>query len=160
MNWLEFLKEERAKYPGGTKWSTSFRTASPRTGRKEIRWWARLSNVVLVPTATHASWPNPVETHAKDIEELALPGQRSSLRCSTWSGPGSGGRVSEPGTEVAGKEVPGHRTSEPSKTGRGPVWLRATKLEHPSWPVNAGIESASEVDPSSESSSPKTKPTP
>ncbi|NNN18067.1 MAG: hypothetical protein HKL79_06890, partial [Thermoplasmata archaeon] len=41
---------------------------------QEIRWWARLNNVVLVPTATHASWQNPVETHARDLEELALPG--------------------------------------------------------------------------------------
>ena len=41
---------------------------------QEIRWRARLNNVVLVPTATHASWRKPVESHAKDIEELALPG--------------------------------------------------------------------------------------
>ena len=30
--------------------------------------------MIPVPTASHASWMNPVAAHAKEIEELALPG--------------------------------------------------------------------------------------
>lgn len=72
-NWQEFVAEERAKYPPeqpvyliqdglSTHWTPA------------VRQWAREHEVILVPTATHASWMNPVETHAKGIEELALPG--------------------------------------------------------------------------------------
>jgi transposase len=73
VKWLEFLKEERAKYPTDqVVYIIQDGLSSHWT--QEIRWWARLNNVVLVPTATHASWQNPVETHARDLEELALPG--------------------------------------------------------------------------------------
>jgi transposase len=40
----------------------------------EIREWAKKNRVTLVPTATNASWMNPVECHTGDIEKLALDG--------------------------------------------------------------------------------------
>ena len=36
--------------------------------------WARMNKVTLVPTATNASWMNPVECHTGDIQKLALDG--------------------------------------------------------------------------------------
>ena len=39
-----------------------------------MRAWARENNVSLVPTATNASWMNPVECNAGDIEHMALSG--------------------------------------------------------------------------------------
>jgi hypothetical protein len=49
-------------------------SSAPKLANLPAPLTARLNNVVLVPTATHASWQNPVETHARDLEELALPG--------------------------------------------------------------------------------------
>lgn len=46
----------------------------------EIRAWAEDNNVELVATATHASWMNPVECHAGDIQDLALSGTNFSSR--------------------------------------------------------------------------------
>lgn len=39
-----------------------------------IRAWAREARVTLVPSATQASWMNPVESHAGDLQKLALDG--------------------------------------------------------------------------------------
>lgn len=128
VNWLEFLKEERAKYPAdepvyliqdglSTHWTAA------------VRQWAREHEVILVPTATHASWMNPVETHAKDIEELALPGTHFTT-------------VAEVGDAL--DAAVGYRNEERQKRGkrfrdtvrknrrhqaRVPIWLRTTKAE-------------------------------
>lgn len=72
-NWFEFLREERAKYP------TSEPVFVIQDGLSAhwtptIRAWAREKNVTLVPTATNASWMNPIECHAGDIQKLALDG--------------------------------------------------------------------------------------
>ena len=40
----------------------------------DIRRWAHSANTTLVPTATNASWMNPVECHNGDIQKLALSG--------------------------------------------------------------------------------------
>ena len=119
VRWLEFLKEERAKYPAD-------QAGVHRPGRAqlaldaEIRWWARLNNVVLVPSATHASWMNPVETHARDLEELALPGDALHDGGGGRRGVGRGGGVSERGADPSGKKTPGHRSEEPTAPSADP----------------------------------------
>lgn len=40
-----------------------------------VRQWARVNQVRLFATLTHASHLNPVERHAGDIQKRALPGQ-------------------------------------------------------------------------------------
>jgi len=40
----------------------------------DIRRWANSTNTALVPTATNASWMNPVECHTGDIQKLAMSG--------------------------------------------------------------------------------------
>ncbi len=71
--WLEFLKGERSKYP------LDERVYMIQDGlfahwTRDIRKWARRSMVTLVPTATNASWMNPVECHTGDVQKLALDG--------------------------------------------------------------------------------------
>lgn len=90
--------------------------------------WARLNNVVLVPTATHASWQDPVKTHAKDIEELALPG-RSSPR---WRrGEALDAAVAYQNEEQIrrGKRFWDTVRKNRRHQARIPVWLRTTKAE-------------------------------
>ncbi len=71
--WLEFLKNERSKYP------LDKRVYVIQDGLRahwtdEIQSWARRNKTTLVPTATNASWMNPVECHTGDIQKLALDG--------------------------------------------------------------------------------------
>jgi transposase len=71
--WLDFLRDERARYPSDQRvYMIQDGLSAHWTGA--IREWARRSKVTLVPTATNASWMNPVECHAGDIEKLALAG--------------------------------------------------------------------------------------
>ncbi len=72
-NWLEFLKEERSKYPSDEP-VYRIQDGLSTPWMPAVRPWARHHEVVLVSAATHASWRNPVETHAKGVEALALPG--------------------------------------------------------------------------------------
>jgi hypothetical protein len=73
VNWLEFLQRERAKYPRAqlVYW---IQDGGSNHWTPEIRKWARKNRVRLVATATSASWMNPVESHAGDLQELALAG--------------------------------------------------------------------------------------
>jgi len=71
--WLEFLKEERSKYPFDEKVYV-IQDGLPAHWTPYIRTWAHSSNTILVPTATNASWMNPVECHAGDVQKLALSG--------------------------------------------------------------------------------------
>jgi hypothetical protein len=71
--WLEFLKDERSKYP------IEQRVYMIQDGlyahwTPDIRRWARSTNTALVPIATNASWMNPVECHTGDLQKLALDG--------------------------------------------------------------------------------------
>lgn len=71
--WLDFLKRQRSKYP------SRLRVYMIQDGlfahwTDEIRSWARKNMTTLVPTATNASWMNPVESHTGDIQKLALAG--------------------------------------------------------------------------------------
>lgn len=73
VNWLAFMRHERAKYPRKhlVYW---IQDNNSNHWTPEIRRWARKNRVCLVATATRASWMNPVEAHAGDLQELALAG--------------------------------------------------------------------------------------
>lgn len=71
--WLEFLKAERAKYPADER-VYIIQDGLSAHWTPDVRKWARDNRVTLVPTATNASWMNPVECHAGDIQKLALDG--------------------------------------------------------------------------------------
>lgn len=71
--WLDFLKAERAKYPENER-VYIIQDGLSAHWTAEIRAWANSARVTLVPTATNASWMNPVECHAGDIQKLALDG--------------------------------------------------------------------------------------
>lgn len=72
-NWLDFLKEERSNYPRDEPLFI-IQDGLSAHWTPEIRSWASQNNVTLVPTATNASWMNPVECHAGDIQKLAYDG--------------------------------------------------------------------------------------
>ncbi len=71
--WLEFLKGERSKYPLEQRMYV-IQDGLSAHWTPDIGRWARRSRVTLVPTATNASWMNPVECHTGDIQKLALDG--------------------------------------------------------------------------------------
>jgi hypothetical protein len=71
--WLDFLKAERSKYPIDQRVYV-IQDGLSAHWTDEVQGWAKRSRVTLVPTATNASWMNPVECHTGDIEKLALDG--------------------------------------------------------------------------------------
>ncbi len=71
--WLEFLKGERSKYPLDER-VYMIQDGFRAHWTPDIRRWAHSTNTALVPTATNASWMNPVECHTGDIQKLALSG--------------------------------------------------------------------------------------
>jgi transposase len=71
--WFEFLKYQRSKYPLDER-VYIIQDGLPAHWADDIQKWARKSKVTLVHTATNASWMNPVECHAGDIQDLALSG--------------------------------------------------------------------------------------
>ncbi|EQD74553.1 transposase, partial [mine drainage metagenome] len=74
VNWLDYLKDVRARYPPD-RWLNLIWDSASNHGTAEIRAWARANKVRLFATPTHASHLNPVECHAGDLQKLALPGQ-------------------------------------------------------------------------------------
>jgi hypothetical protein len=71
--WLEFLKGERSRYPSDQRVYV-IQDGLSAHWTPDIQRWARKNRVTLVPTATNASWMNPVECHTGDIQKLALSG--------------------------------------------------------------------------------------
>lgn len=71
--WLEFLKGERSKYPSDQR-VYLIQDGLSAHWTDDIESWARRNKVTLVPTATNASWMNPVECHTGDVQKLALDG--------------------------------------------------------------------------------------
>lgn len=124
-NWLEFLKEERAKYPSeqpvyliqdglSTHWTPA------------VRQWARENEVILVPTATHASWMNPVETHAKGIEELALPGTEFTSVVELGDALDRAVEYRNEERKARGKRFRDTVRADRRYASKVPLWLRAT----------------------------------
>ena len=71
--WLKFISHERSRYPSDQRvYFIQDNFAAHWT--PEVQGWARENNVSLVPTATNASWMNPVECIAGYIEDLAMSG--------------------------------------------------------------------------------------
>ncbi|HEV2316926.1 MAG TPA: IS630 family transposase [Thermoplasmata archaeon] len=73
VNWLEFLQELRAPYPKD-QWVWLIQDGSSTHWTPAVRQSACENRTVLVSSPTKASWLNPVECHAGDIQRLALPG--------------------------------------------------------------------------------------
>jgi transposase len=71
--WLDFLKDERSRYPLDQRIYV-IQDGLSAHWTPDIERWVRRNMVTLVPTATNASWMNPVECHTGDIQKLALDG--------------------------------------------------------------------------------------
>ena len=71
--WLRFLKYQRAKYPEGQRIYIIQDGLSAHWTPEVLR-WAKENRVTQVPTATNASWINPVECQALPLQEAAMAG--------------------------------------------------------------------------------------
>ena len=71
--WLDYLQRERTKYPADHRVYILQDNLSAHW-TPAIRRWARANRVTLVASATQASWMNPVECHAGDLQSLVLAG--------------------------------------------------------------------------------------
>jgi len=71
--WLDHLRRECGKFPLDQRVYVIQDNLSAHWTPK-IRAWAREARVTLVASATQASWMNPVESHAGDLQKLALDG--------------------------------------------------------------------------------------
>ncbi len=126
--WLEFLKEQRGKYPSDQP-VYIIQDGLSSHWTPAIREWARMHNVVLVPTATHASWMNPVETHAKDIEELALPGTHFTTVAEVGEALDAAVAYRNEERIRRGKKFRDTVRKNRRHQARIPLWLRTTKPE-------------------------------
>jgi len=70
-----FLQGLRAPHPTD-QWVYIIQDNAGTHWTEAVRQWACAHRTVLVPSPTKASWLNPVECHAGDIQRLALPGQQ------------------------------------------------------------------------------------
>ena len=71
--WLDYLQRERARYPSDHRVHIIQDNLSAHW-TPAIRRWARKSNTTLVASATQASWMNPVESHAGDLQKMVMDG--------------------------------------------------------------------------------------
>jgi len=71
--WLRFLKYQRSKYPPDHRVYV-IQDGLSAHWTPEVRGWARTHKVTLVPSATDASWMNPVECHAGPLQVTAMAG--------------------------------------------------------------------------------------
>ena len=79
--WLEYLEQERAKYSYEHRVYIIQDNLSAHW-TPAVRAWARQNHVTLVASATQASWMNPVESHAGDLQKMVLDGSDFGR---TWS---------------------------------------------------------------------------
>jgi transposase len=75
--WLDYLRRECAKYSLNQRIYLIQDNLSAHW-TPDVRAWAREARVTLVPSATQASWMNPVESHAGDLQKLVLDGSNFS----------------------------------------------------------------------------------
>jgi len=71
--WLRWLKYQRSRYPPEQR-AYIIQDGLSAHWTPEIRAWARSSKTTLVPSATNASWMNPVECHAGHLQTAAMDG--------------------------------------------------------------------------------------
>ena len=100
-----------------------------------IRWWARPTDVALVPSATHASWMNPVETHARGMVELALPVTHFPTVAEVGETLFSAVAYQDEERIRRGKRYRDTARKNLRHRARIPVWLRTAKAEVTSQPV-------------------------
>ncbi len=121
--WLEFLKRERGKYPNMQKVFV-IQDGLSAHWTPDIRKWAITSHTILVPTATNASWMNPVECYAGDIQRLALDGTNFN----NWTEVSKAFRraVTYRNRERSACENPiwGQMRKDGRRKSRRPVWKR------------------------------------
>lgn len=129
VNWLEFLQAERAKYPleervyiiqdgGSNHWTA------------DIRAWARENNVKLVPTATCASWMNPVECHAGDLQKLALAGTQFTTMEEVEAAMDAAAAYRNEERRERGKKFRdrARKKKDKRRVSKMPLWRRATRV--------------------------------
>jgi len=78
--WLDYLQREVEKYPKGERLYVIQDNLSAHW-TPDVRGWTSENGVTLVPSATQASWMNPVESHAGDLQKLVLAGSNFT----SWS---------------------------------------------------------------------------
>lgn len=138
VNWLDFIAGERAKYPvqervyliqdgASTHWTA------------EVRAWARANKVTLVPTATSASWMNPVECHAGDVQNLALSGTEFTKVEEMGAAMNAAVAYRNEERRERGKKFRdrARKKRDRRRKVKTPLWLRATRVRkagRPSWP--------------------------
>ena len=71
--WLRFLKYVRSRFPADQRIYVIQDNLSAHTTPEVVR-WARANRVSLVPTATNASWMNPIECRFTELRSLAFDG--------------------------------------------------------------------------------------
>lgn len=120
-NWLSHLKREWAKYPSEQRVYIIQDNLLAHT-TPTIRAWAKGNRVTLVPSATNASWMNPVESHAGDVQKLALEG----MDYRTWSEVESAFRraINYRNRERKGRGKEFRDIQRQWRSHRRPVWKR------------------------------------
>ena len=71
--WLRFLKYVRRRFPADARIYVIQDNLSAHW-TPDVRRWARANRVSLVPTATNASWMNPIECRFTEVRSLAFDG--------------------------------------------------------------------------------------
>ena len=121
--WLKFLKRERSRYPDNQNVYV-IQDGLSAHWTPEIRKWAATSRTILVPTATNASWMNPVECYAGDIQKLALDGTNHE----NWTEVAKAFRraVTYRNRERSGYDSPiwGSKRMDGRRKFRRPIWIR------------------------------------
>lgn len=120
-NWLRYLRRERSRYPVDQRVYVIQDNLSAHT-TPDVRAWARAHKVTLVPSATNASWMNPVESHAGDVQKLALEG----MDYRTWPEVESAFRraITYRNRERKGRGKVFRDTQRRWRSHRRPVWKR------------------------------------
>jgi transposase len=124
VNWLEFLKELRSEYPADQLvWLIQDNASTHWT--REVREWASSNRTILIASPTKASWLNPVECHAGDLQRLALPGE--TFRTAEEVGASLDACVTYRNTERAarGKRFRDTVRKDRRRRTKIPVWKRA-----------------------------------
>ena len=132
-SWLDFLKHERWKYPRAQRIYWIHVGLSTHT-TTDVRAYAATHRIVLVPTATNASWMNPVECHAGGIQDLALAGAdpQDPLEVSWAMDTAVAYRNEE--RRARGKTFRDTVRADKRRSSKKPIWKRAFRVRQVSWP--------------------------
>lgn len=133
VNWLEFLKELRAPYPPDQLvWLIQDGSSTHWT--RAVRQWATENRVVLISSPTNASWLNPVECHAGDIQRLALPGTEFSTVDAVGTALDRAVAYRNAERKARGKRFRDTVRGDRRRRAKIPIWKRALRTQLRSWP--------------------------